>query len=295
MDHFFVGQPGNPVASPRAGQDDCRRQYLRRRLCPNKISIGEYNYGGDDDISGGIAEADVLGVFGSQGVFSAALWPLNGNEPYIAGGMAMFRNYDGKGSTFGDISVSVSNPDPTDTSLYASDYSTSSARMALVAINKSTGNLTVQLPLPNAPSGQAAVQGRDLRPDRRQSHPAVRRKCRHHQPGQLQLHDAGLQRHHARPDRGLGLRLVCRRQWELEPDGKLDFTRRRAPGAQCHRRHSRDRRLDHGRSDDHAGQAANGRVFAVGNSASSTLGYTLSGTGTNTLTFNNAGNDARSR
>ena len=117
----------------------------------NKISISEYNYGGGDDISGGIAEADVLGVFGSNGVFSAAIWPLASNEQYIAGGMAMFRNYDGKGGTFGDISVAVSNPDPTDTSLYASDYSTNSARMTLVAINKSTGNLTAAAPASRRP------------------------------------------------------------------------------------------------------------------------------------------------
>jgi autotransporter-associated beta strand protein len=125
---------------------------------PNKISISEYNYGGGDDISGGIAEADVLGVFGSKGVFSAALWPLSGNEQYAAGGMAMFRNYDGKGGTFGDTSVAVTNPDPTDASLYAADYSTNSGRMSLMAINKSTSNLTLHLPLPNAPNGHAFAQ-----------------------------------------------------------------------------------------------------------------------------------------
>ena len=33
-------------------------------------------------------------------------------------------------------------------------------------------------------------------------------------------------------------------------------------------------------------------LLELGNSASATVGYTLSGTGTNTLTFNNAGNGA---
>ena len=36
-----------------------------------KIAITEYNYGGDNHISGGIAEADALGIFGQQGVFAA--------------------------------------------------------------------------------------------------------------------------------------------------------------------------------------------------------------------------------
>ena len=51
----------------------------------NQISISEYNYGGGDDISGGIAEADVLGIFGQQGVLSANEWQLNSNESFIGG------------------------------------------------------------------------------------------------------------------------------------------------------------------------------------------------------------------
>ena len=35
-----------------------------------KLSISEYNYGAGGDISGGIAQADVLGVFGREGLFS---------------------------------------------------------------------------------------------------------------------------------------------------------------------------------------------------------------------------------
>jgi hypothetical protein len=36
-----------------------------------KIAITEYNYGGNDHISGAIAQADVLGIFGREGVFAA--------------------------------------------------------------------------------------------------------------------------------------------------------------------------------------------------------------------------------
>jgi hypothetical protein len=35
----------------------------------------EYNNGGGEHIAG-IAQADNLGIFGAQGVFAAALWPL---------------------------------------------------------------------------------------------------------------------------------------------------------------------------------------------------------------------------
>jgi autotransporter-associated beta strand protein len=123
----------------------------------SQISISEYNYGGGDDISGGIAEADALGIFGQQGVLSANEWQLNSNESFIGGAFQMYRNYDGKGGAFGDISVSTSAGNlaiAASASVYASDYSTNSARMTLVTINKTTGNLTEQLPLPNAPDGK---------------------------------------------------------------------------------------------------------------------------------------------
>ena len=62
---------------------------LQKKIAENfpgtKLSISEYNYGGGGDISGGIAEADVLGIFARMGVFSANEWPLVPNEPFIAG------------------------------------------------------------------------------------------------------------------------------------------------------------------------------------------------------------------
>jgi mannan endo-1,4-beta-mannosidase len=36
-----------------------------------KISITEYNYGGENHISGGLAMADVLGIYGKDNVFCA--------------------------------------------------------------------------------------------------------------------------------------------------------------------------------------------------------------------------------
>ncbi len=124
----------------------------------NQISISEYNYGGGDDISGGIAEADALGIFGQQGVLSANEWQLFSNESFIGGAFQMYRNYDGKGSTFGDISLGSTSSSASGASIYASEYSTNSARMTMVAINKTTGNLTASLPLPSAPDGKSFTE-----------------------------------------------------------------------------------------------------------------------------------------
>ncbi len=101
-----------------------------------KISISEYHFGGAKHISGGIAEADVLGIFGREGVFAANEWSFDPDESYIAAGFQMFRDYDGNRSTFGNISVGASTDSVEATSIYASLDSEHRQRMVLVCINK---------------------------------------------------------------------------------------------------------------------------------------------------------------
>jgi hypothetical protein len=69
------------------------------------LSIGEYNFGGETHMSGAVAQAEALGRFGQYGVTSAYLWthPKENTEQYW--GFRSFRNYDGKGSNFGQFSV----------------------------------------------------------------------------------------------------------------------------------------------------------------------------------------------
>lgn len=104
---------------------------------PNtRLAITEYNYGAGGDISGGIAQADVLGIFGREGLFAATLWPLSNNNVFIAGGFEMFRNYDGANGSFGDTSIRATNTDTVNTSVYASVDAGNASRMVVVAINK---------------------------------------------------------------------------------------------------------------------------------------------------------------
>jgi hypothetical protein len=135
---------------------------LQKKIAENfpgtRLSISEYNYGGGADISGGIAEADVLGIFGKMGVFSANEWPVAPNESFIAGAMAMFRNFDGQKGSFGDLSVSAATDDVVDTSIYASVDSTNPDRLIVVAINKSAGPISAELRLNGVkPFGNAGV------------------------------------------------------------------------------------------------------------------------------------------
>jgi hypothetical protein len=103
-----------------------------------KIAITEYNYGGTNHISGGIAEADVLGIYGKQGVFAATFWDLYGssNSQYVTGAFKMYLNYNGAGGKFGDTSVDAATDSISKSAVYASTDSSDPSKMVLVAINR---------------------------------------------------------------------------------------------------------------------------------------------------------------
>lgn len=124
---------------------------IARNFPGTKLSFSEYSYGGGSDISGAIAEADALGIFGKTGVFSANEWPGAGREPYIAAACAMYRNFDGKLSSFGDTSIAAATDDPASTSVYASLDSKDAGKMILIAVNKSAQEITTEIDLKGAP------------------------------------------------------------------------------------------------------------------------------------------------
>jgi hypothetical protein len=109
-----------------------------------KLSFSEYNYGGAHDISGAIAQADVLGIFGREGVFAATFWPLiNDPTSFIYGGFDMFLNYDGKGHNVGDLSLTAQTTDTYRTSVYAMTRSTNTKELTVIAINKTNTPLSI--------------------------------------------------------------------------------------------------------------------------------------------------------
>ena len=128
------------------------KEKVAAHLPGTKLAFTEYYYGGGADISGGVAQADVLGVFGREGVFAANLWPLDtATHAYVYGGFSMFRNFDGAYGAFGDTGLAASTSDAAKSSVYASvDAADPAGRMVLVAINKTGQPLAADLALANA-------------------------------------------------------------------------------------------------------------------------------------------------
>jgi hypothetical protein len=106
-----------------------------------KLAISEYNWGALDSINGALAQADVLGIFGLEGLDLATLWsPPNATDPG-AFAFLMYRNYDAAGSGFGDNSTSAVSADQDTLSVYAAQRSADSA-LTIIVINKTAGALT---------------------------------------------------------------------------------------------------------------------------------------------------------
>ena len=116
-----------------------------------RLAITEYYYGGGDDISGALAQADVLGIFGREGVFAATLWHLGKTDDrFVNAAFAMFRDYDGQGSAFGDVGLAAKTGDVERTSVYAS--LNARGRVVIVAINKSRTIVSAEMSLKRTPA-----------------------------------------------------------------------------------------------------------------------------------------------
>ena len=106
-----------------------------------KIGITEYNWGAEPDINGATAQADILGIFGWQGLDLATRWTTPDASTPTYKAMKLYRNYDGNKSVFGDTSILTTVPNPDNLSAFGA-VRTSDGAMTLMVINKDLNNAT---------------------------------------------------------------------------------------------------------------------------------------------------------
>jgi Glycoside hydrolase family 44 len=124
-----------------------------------KMAITEYNWGGLEHINGALAQADILGIFGREGLDLGALWGPPDPATQVPGLMAfeVYRNYDGAGSTFGNEALPSTSGDQGKLSVYGA-LRTADNMVTVVVLNKTYGDLTDTLSLANLnPGGPAQV------------------------------------------------------------------------------------------------------------------------------------------
>ena len=114
------------------------RSWVNQYYPGTKTSITEYNWGGSSSsgINGALAQADVLGIFGREGLDLATMWGPPSSSSPIAYAFKMYLNYDGSGSRFGDVSVASGSANQNVLSIYAAQR-TSDTALTLMVINKS--------------------------------------------------------------------------------------------------------------------------------------------------------------
>lgn len=121
-----------------------------------KTAITEYNWGALDHINGALAQADVLGIFGREGLDLATLWgPPSAQQPG-AFAFRAYRNYDGQGGKFGDVSVSATSADQSRLAVYAAERS-GDGTLTIVAVNKTGEDLASPVSLTGRAGSAAKV------------------------------------------------------------------------------------------------------------------------------------------
>jgi hypothetical protein len=133
VDQSWIG--GTGINGGKVNLINMMRSWVNTYYPGTKIGVTEYNWGAEGHMSGATTQADIWGIFGREGLDLANRWttPSTGSPTYLA--MKMYRNYDGNKSTFGDVSVSATVPNPDQVSAFASLRSSDGA-LTIMIVNK---------------------------------------------------------------------------------------------------------------------------------------------------------------
>lgn len=131
--------------------------WIQQSYPGTKLSISEYGFStGRNPLVDGLTQADVLGIFGREGLDFANLWTVPMPPASVLCVFKLFRNYDGQGSQFGDVSVEADSTNQSALSIYAAQRSGDQALTVLV-INKTTQPIATALTLSNFSAAGASV------------------------------------------------------------------------------------------------------------------------------------------
>ena len=132
------------------------KQWVQTYYPGTKTGITEYNWGAEGSMSGATAQADLWGIFGREGLDLATRWTTPAQASPTFKAMQMYRNYDGKQSTFGSISVLDRVPDPDALASFAALRQSDGALTVMVVNKALSGSTPMALSLSHFASGTAA-------------------------------------------------------------------------------------------------------------------------------------------
>lgn len=134
------------------------QSWIRQYYPGTKLSLSEYSMtNGGTTIYDALTEADTLGIFGREGVDFANLWTVPAPADPVAYSFRLFRNYDGKGSQYGNIWVQSTSSDQTQLSIYGSERLNDLA-LTMIVINKTANPINSFVSISNFASLAGSAQ-----------------------------------------------------------------------------------------------------------------------------------------
>ena len=152
VDESWIGRsdPKQVMLIPRM------KNWIDQYYPGTKLGITEWNWGAEGTMNGALAIAEVLGIYGREGVYLANYYT---NPPLGSPGLAAFklyRNFDGRRGTFGDVSLGSQSSDPAKLSVFASE-DTATHQIKIMVLNKTAREqLATQLALRGGSVGGTA-------------------------------------------------------------------------------------------------------------------------------------------
>ena len=154
VDESWIG--GTEVGGARVRLIPRLKEWVANHYPGTQIGITEYNWGAENHINGGTAQADILGIFGREGLDMAVRWTTPAVGSFAANAFRMYRNYDGAGGKFGDTSVSATAPNVDEVSSFASIRSSDGALTVMLVAKTLSGDTPATVNLSGFTAGGAA-------------------------------------------------------------------------------------------------------------------------------------------
>jgi hypothetical protein len=134
------------------------REWIDQYYPGTRLAIGEWNWGGEKTMSGALAVADVLGIFGREGVDMASYWTFPPVDSPAGQAFQLYTRYNARGDAFGDQAVNTSVDASADYVTCYASLDSSTNDIVIVAINKrDDADVTAAIDVRGTATGNADV------------------------------------------------------------------------------------------------------------------------------------------
>ena len=141
-DPTWVSESWIADVNPNVVQLIPRMRAWRDTYCPQmKLALSEYKWGKDDTLSGALAQAEALALFGREGLDMALRWVVPDAGSLAEDAYRLYRNYDGQGGKVTGDSVRAVSSDVDGVASYA--VRAANGKLFVILLNKGTASRDV--------------------------------------------------------------------------------------------------------------------------------------------------------